>query len=521
MDVIEKAMLKERHITKNMSLQNQTWTEFEEVSCNKKVFLFGVGEGAGFFFEDTHNIGIEGILDNDKIKQGILCSAFFEVPQSHDLIVTGIEEIKNYHLDDVVILITNLVHYEEIYNQVNAFGIKHIFSLLMMEVNRRKSKDEYITVKELQEKDDVAINQKKIVFFTMGGYSGHGKYIAEKMLEKRKDLAIVWLVDDVSIKVPQGIRLVYAKNRCARDYEMKSAKVWIFDSALPLEIDKKEEQIYIQTKHWSSITLKAFGLSLSKFRQNDVQTELYLHDSSLMDYAIVGSKFDEETFRKGFDYNGEVVYAGSPRTDVLFRQEEFKKKIQSKYGIDSRCNIALYAPTFRIKKGEMHTLSAGDLQLDFRYLQKTLEKKFGGLWKVLLRLHPNVAMEAEKIQDKECAIDASSYSDSQELVAAADVVITDYSSIMFEPAFIKKPVFLFAPDKEEYINGERELLIPYDTLPFPIATTNKQLVDNIFDYDKKEYELKVDTFLKRYNVCEDGHASERAADFVLNLLKKE
>lgn len=520
MDVIEKAMLKERHITKNMTLQMQTWAEFEKVSIDKKVFLFGVGEGASFLFDAVKDIEVEGILDNDKRKHGILCSSFFECPKCGGLVVSGIEEIQKYKAKDVAILITNLVHYEEIFEQVHALGIENIYSLLMMEVNRRKSQAEYIKIEATKEANNLVINQKKVVFFTMGGYSGHGKYIAEKILELRDDLEIVWLVEDISLKVPEGIRLVYVKNRSSRDYEMKTAKIWVFDSALPMETEKQEGQIYVQTKHWSSITLKAFGLTLSKFRKNNIQTEMYLHDSALIDYAIVGSKFDEETFRSGFSYNGEVFYAGSPRTDVLFRHEKFKRKIFDMYGIDPQCNTVLYAPTFRIKKGEQHAQRVGDIELDFRCLQETLERKFGGSWKVLLRLHPNVAMEVDQIRDRDGFIDVSLYSDSQELIAAVDAVVTDYSSIMFEPAFIKKPVFLFAPDREKYIDGERELLIPYDTLPFSTAITNEELVENILGFDKNEYETNVEMFLKKYDVCEDGHASTRAAKFIISLLNE-
>ncbi|MNC57198.1 putative CDP-glycerol:glycerophosphate glycerophosphotransferase [compost metagenome] len=115
-------------------------------------------------------------------------------------------------------------------------------------------------------------------------------------------------------------------------------------------------------------------------------------------------------------------------------------------------------------------------------------------------------------------IDASGYPDSQELVAAADVMITDYSSIMFEPAFVRKPVFLYAPDRKEYINGERKLLIDYDTLPFSIAESNEDLANNIENFNQEEYVRQVDEFMEKYGVHEDGHASERAAKFISDLV---
>ena len=98
------------------------------------------------------------------------------------------------------------------------------------------------------------------------------------------------------------------------------------------------------------------------------------------------------------------------------------------------------------------------------------------------------------------------------------MMITDYSSIMFEAAFVKKPVFLYAPDRKEYIDGERGLLIDYDSLPFPIAETNTELYNQIDIFDEVEYKKSVTVFLERYGVHEDGHASERAADFIISIL---
>ena len=115
-------------------------------------------------------------------------------------------------------------------------------------------------------------------------------------------------------------------------------------------------------------------------------------------------------------------------------------------------------------------------------------------------------------------MDVSDYYDSEELVAASDIMITDYSSIMFEPAFVKKPVFLLAVDRKEYIDGERGLLIDYEDLPFSIAESNDELIQNMERFEQKEYEEKVQQFLDEYGVHEDGHAGERAAVFVSQMI---
>ena len=151
-------------------------------------------------------------------------------------------------------------------------------------------------------------------------------------------------------------------------------------------------------------------------------------------------------------------------------------------------------------------------------LIKALEDKWGGTWYIFVRVHPCLIFEGEAIFQNKNIIDVSQYADSQELVAASNVLITDYSSIMFEMAYISKPVFLYAPDRKEFINGERKLLIDYDSLPFPIAETNEQLVQNIEVFEHTAYKTGLDSFMDKYGVHEDGHASERAAKFINDII---
>ena len=81
-------------------------------------------------------------------------------------------------------------------------------------------------------------------------------------------------------------------------------------------------------------------------------------------------------------------------------------------------------------------------------------------------------------------------------------------------------MFLYAQDKGDYINKEYDFLLNYDELPFPIAQTNEELIDNIKNFDKGQYENNVIAFLGKYGVHEDGHASERAATFISKLINK-
>lgn len=355
------------------------------------------------------------------------------------------------------------------------------------------------------------IAREKIVFM-IGKYGGHAKYITKALIEKKCNLDIVWLVDDLRIARPEEVRLVYIRNWKKYIYEMETAKVWVFDILVPGFIEKRKGQIYIQTKHWSSVTLKRFFLDDRSTTNNAYQIEQVKRNGQMMDYIFVGSEFDRITCKSGFAFHGEFAFVGSPRSDAVF-DEENKIKIYTKYHIEPKAHTVLYAPTFRYnaqnkRKNMIHGL-------EFEKLHEKLAQTFGGEWCILLRKHPSL----KDTVDDDCAdgnvIDVSGHDDSQELVAACDMLISDYSSIMFEPAFARKAVLLFAPDRKQYVGKERELLIAYESLPFPIAETNEELWDIIEHFDDDEYRRSVDRFMQKYGVHEDGHASERAAEFIM------
>ena len=206
----------------------------------------------------------------------------------------------------------------------------------------------------------------------------------------------------------------------------------------------------------------------------------------------------------------------------MFKEKELKQKIYRHFKLPSNSHFLLYAPTYRYKKGENHYIQeTREIEIDYYQVLEALKKKFGGEWYIMLRLHPGHAKAVSQLKLPIFVINGSDYEDSQELCSACDVLISDYSSIMFEPAFVYKPVFLFATDKADYIDKEYDLLLEYDSLPFSIAENNAELIENIMNYEEEKYRLDLKEFFEIYNIHEDGHASERAAREILKILSME
>jgi CDP-glycerol glycerophosphotransferase (TagB/SpsB family) len=533
MDIIDSAIQNGYHLSDDKGLVSQTWEEFERAIIGKKVFLYGMGN-AGMYFIKRYptRFRIDGIIDNDENKCGYYAGDLYWQAFHTCCDRTFISDIKSlcqYNPEDIVVLITSTKYYKDIISQLENMGICQNYVMLMMEVNERKTHpksnweeeklDYYEYAKSLLSSE---ICKNKIVFRAFGTYSDHAKYITEQLIKMRQDLDIVWVVANLDVSVPKGVRVVTWVNWKKDIYEMETAHIWVINTEIPEFFIKRKGQIYIHTKHWASVTLKKFYLDSSTITDVPEDVKKWRYNSRCMDYIITGSDFDTESCRRGFDFHKEVIQIGSPRSDAMFEKEKYKEIVCRYYNLPLECNILLYAPTYRYKTTEQlkHAAVARNIELDYILLKNGLELRFGGDWYIVLRLHPAVARESKNIDKPEFIIDASNYEDGEELASACDVMISDYSSIMFEPAFVKKPVFLFATDRKDYIDKEYDLLIDYDTLPFPIAESNEELVRNIYNFNQAEYERKLDAFMDKYGVHEDGHASERAAEFISGLIDK-
>lgn len=516
-------------------IKSHTWEDFDNAVGAKKLFLFGIGAGARYFFRTYGNVyQAEGVLDNDEYWHGfkvgdIMIEAFGSVNENVEIM--PVSRLGTYRPEDILVLITSSKYCKDMGRQLADMGIKDYYVMSVMGENKRKYHMEVVANTDFytNAKEEYArfcyrypIQSNKIVFKSFGTYSDHGKYITEQLLKSDADLDIVWVLTNLKEKVPDGIRKVWSKNWKKYIYEMETAHIWIINTMLPPYIIKRDGQVYIHTKHWASITLKKFYLDAPTVADVETDAEDWRRNGKYMDYIFTGSRFDSESCRRGFGFEKKTVEVGSARTDAMFKGKLCRQKVTEVCHLEETGKILLYAPTYRYSRDTCgaHKVQTPNIDLDFELARKALTAKFGGTWYILLRLHPSVAGESGKIHMQSYVLDVSTYPDSEELASACDVMISDYSSIMFEPAFVKKPVFLLATDLEEYIRYDYDFLIDYNTLPFPIAKTNSELYQNIMEFDHLKYEKEVTHFMKQYGVCEDGQAGVRAAKFIVGLVDK-
>lgn len=353
----------------------------------------------------------------------------------------------------------------------------------------------------------------RIVFGTFqGNYTCNCKYIAEKLLERGLDYELIFLVDpDVydnreAFDLPEQIYLV-KKNSAEAFYVLATSRFWI-DNALVCiwkAIPKKPEQIYINTWH-GSLGIKRLGGG--RYWRSNAK-----NGNRQIDAFLTNSTYDEKVFRTSFWPDVNHLKFGHPRNDLLFnrkKMEQIRQKVHAFYYIPEHVKLALYAPTFRENKSDISAI-----HVDYNFLINALEKRFGGQWMVLSRMHHhNLSLSSDSISEIPAVIDASRYLDMQELLAASDTGITDYSSWIFDYLFTGRPGFIYATDIEKYIH-DRGFYYSLDKTPFSIAASDSQLAENILTFDESLYNKKVNSFLKHTGCYEDGTASDKTVDYIL------
>lgn len=358
------------------------------------------------------------------------------------------------------------------------------------------------------------VDRKKVLIMNYygGGFGDNGKAIALKLHEIAPELKIIWPVKRQNHeKLPMFCKPVIFRS-LKYYYEMATAAVWVDNARKDSEIVKRKNQYYIQTWH---------GMVALKRIEKDAQDSLsvgYLddakNDSKMADVILSGCGFFTKLCRSAFWYDGEILECGSPRLDVLFNQtEDTKKNVREKLGIPEGKKIILYAPTFRAD-GNMDCYIH-----NYEQILAATEEKTNEEWVFAIRLHPNIAGKAGFITYSEKLINATVYPDLYDIIPICDVVISDYSSLMFDSGLINKPVFLYASDIDAY-KADRGFYFEFQDLPFPLAQCEEELIRNLVEFVPEQYQTALSRFNAQIDYYEKGNAAETVANRILEVLNK-
>lgn len=357
------------------------------------------------------------------------------------------------------------------------------------------------------------IDQHKVVFssFSARSFSDNPRYIAEKIIEDKLPLDCVVVLNNKNEigTLPTGIRGV-KYNSIRYLYEMATAKVWIDNTRKQPHILKRKKQFYIQTWHGGLSFKKVEKDAINSLDEEYIKTAI--NDSKNIDVLLTNSVWGFEQLRRCFWYDGEITITGSPRLDILFN---YKKSdvidLKNEFNIGSDEHVVLYAPTFR-KKDDFSVYN-----VDFKKMAIALHERFGGKWKVLVKLHPNIKDKGYIPPDG--VMDVTQFPDINKLYIITDILLTDYSSSILDFMITYRPAFLFAVDIDDYTK-DRDTYFDLHSLPFLLSESNDELMNNIKQFDPDIYEESLYRFLDTLGVKEDGHASNRVVEMVMKAVNE-
>lgn len=361
------------------------------------------------------------------------------------------------------------------------------------------------------------IKKNKIVLESFGGknFSDNPKMIALEIVKQKKPWDVVWLSIDRPSDLPKEIRWVkYGTIKAL--HEWGTSRVWIDNIRHQVRPIKRKGQYYIQTWH-GPFPIKC----IEKYAEDKLDKDYVKSakkDGRLIDAIVSSDKLLDETYKEAFWLNDNVEFlrVGAPRNDRLFTLKNDKKvfeKVRETFCIPPDAFVVLYAPTFRDDRSTNGYLKS------FEQIVESFEKEYNKKTFVLVRMHPSVSNLELDYRYNDKIINASDYSDAQELSLATNCVISDYSSIIYDYAFLNKPVFLCALDIEHYneLRGLRPII--YE-LPFSLATSLEELIENIKCFNEERYYKRVSEFFQKYPFYDDGDASKKVVEKIQTVLTK-
>ena len=385
-------------------------------------------------------------------------------------------------------------------------------------VAARSGRDAVYHARMVLDEPFARIDDKLVYFQTFSGrgYSDSPKAMYEYMMKapEYSGYRFVW-----SFKEPEKFsflrndRTDIVKFRSRADNKaLRKAKYWISNYRMLDHQHPRKGQIYVQCWHGTPLKRLGYDLESSDNSMNSIEEirSKYRTDAAKFSYLLSPSPFATEKFSTAWNLvrtgqTGKIIEEGYPRNDRLITAgPEERSGIRKQLGVDDK-KVILYAPTWR---DNQHTSGEG-------YTYKTevnfdkLREELGDEYVILFRAHYLVANSFDFDRYAGFVRDVSSYSDINDLYIAADILITDYSSVFFDFANLRKPEIFYMYDLEEYAGELRGFYFSLDELPGPIVRDEDALIREIRACDNWEPDEKYESFCRKYTPKDDGHASER------------
>ncbi|WP_010648261.1 CDP-glycerol glycerophosphotransferase family protein [Oceanobacillus massiliensis] len=366
------------------------------------------------------------------------------------------------------------------------------------------------------------VRKRSVIFESFLGkqYSDSPRAIYEYMLDNPLGYDMYWSVDRRHIKHFKSKDV-----KTIRRFSIKwlllmaRAEYWVTNSRLPLWIPKPKHTTYVQT--WHGTPLKRLAADMDEVHMPGTNTVKYkknfLKEASKWDYLVSPNAYSTEIFKRAFEFDRKIIESGYPRNDFLINSNKEKmindiKKL-SNLPLDKK--VILYAPTWRDNQFYAKGKYKFDLQMDIERMREELGEEYI----IVLRLHYLVAENLDLTGFEGFVYDFSFHEDIRELYLIADLLITDYSSVFFDYANLKRPMLFYVYDIEDYRDNLRGFYFDFESkAPGPLVKTTDEIISTVKEIDNQGFHpIEItEAFYNKFCYLEDGNASKRVVEEVFH-----
>lgn len=357
--------------------------------------------------------------------------------------------------------------------------------------------------------------KKTIVFESFLGkqYSDNPKALYLYLNEYYPEFQLYWSVDRHSVPRFEHKNLtILPRFGLKWIFTMARAEYWITNSRLPLWIPKPKGTTYVQT--WHGTPLKRLAADMDEVHMPGTDTAKYkanfIKESKKWDYLISPNSYSTDIFKRAFQFDGPMIESGYPRNDILLNEnnDETVERLKEAAHLPLDKKVILYAPTWRDNQFHRVGRYKFDLEMDLH----RMKEEFGDEYVIVLRLHYLVAENIDLKNYGQFVYDFSYYEDINELYLMSDVLVTDYSSVFFDFANLRRPILFFVYDLEEYRDKLRGFYFDFEeNAPGPLVKTTEELISELKQMEDNRFQVDAnfESFYQKFCYLEDGHASER------------
>jgi CDP-glycerol glycerophosphotransferase len=337
-----------------------------------------------------------------------------------------------------------------------------------------------------------------------GRFSDNPRALWERLAD-RPELEHIWLADPAHRdRFPVGVDTVDITSRAARS-ALESADLLVANTHTELEWTKPASTTYLQT--WHGTPLKRIHRDVLWAPEG--RLDRLDRDVARWDLLLSPNPVSTPRLRGAFRYTGEVLESGYPRNDVLAdaRATAVRDRMRAELGVDDDTTVVLYAPTWR----DDETFAEGAPPLRYPLDVAAFMAALGDDHVLLVRAH-NMMTGRASLEALPGVHDMSFHPDVSELYCAADVLLTDYSSAMFDFAITGRPIVHLAHDLDAFESTIRGFYADFRSeAAGPVVSSTAEVVDLLRDLPAVEaaYAERYRVFRDRYAVLEDGHAADR------------